>query len=369
VNTTPKASPKFFGLDVVRGFATCMVAMAHASYMQSEPRFGGIAPFGGKTSNLFVCVDFFFVLSGFLIPWVHWKDFGRSERVVRYFKRRFSRIYPVYWVALTASIVLHLFRPSANHNVPLTLQTVLTSYFVIPNDGPTILQVAWTIYYEVWGYLIFGAALLISRKSMWAFAVYAAAIVAFNLGYANNSFPADFFLSPFQLEFLMGIGVAVFLRNYRLPLPRLAAFAGGALFMGAIYVGPSFLTNDSQLGIRLMMGGFATLALAGMVEWERARALNIPVWLQKFGAASYSIYLVHTLVEGPVMSAGWKIFRLWAPEVRVIVVAAIAVAVGYLFHLMVELPLTELVKKYVLKEDQKPLAPPEILPEAVPASA
>ncbi len=361
-----KADPrqKFYGLDVVRGFATCLVAFAHASYMQVEPRFGGVAPFGGHAGNLFVCVDFFFVLSGFLIPWVHWNDFGRPARVGRYFKRRFARIYPVYWVVLTITILLHLLRPSTNHAVPLTAKTVITSYIIIPNDGPTLHQVAWTLYFEIWGYLMFGALLLAGRRSLYALVAYALAIVAFNMAVPHTAFPAAFFLNAYQLQFMMGIGIAVLLRHHAVPAPRLVALVGGLLFLGAVYVGPETVFGGDFLLMRLGFGLFASAAIMGMIEWERRRSLAIPIWMQKFGAASYSIYLVHTIVEGPALSAGWSVLRHLPAEGRVLVIGGIGIAAGYLFHVVVELPLTEVVKKLVLT-DRKPLSPPELMPEAL----
>ena len=53
-------------------------------------------------------VDLFFVISGFIILFVHYDDIGRPERVGRYLGRRLSRIMPAYWVALTFTIVLSL---------------------------------------------------------------------------------------------------------------------------------------------------------------------------------------------------------------------------------------------------------------------
>ncbi|USI72588.1 acyltransferase family protein [Sphingomonas morindae] len=359
---------KFYGIDVVRGVATCMVALGHACYMQSEARFGGVAPFGGHGSGLFVCVDFFFVLSGFLIPWVHWNDFRRPARVARYFQRRFSRIYPVYWVVLTLFIGLHFLRPSTSHEVPLTLKTVLTSYFVIPNDGPTLMGVAWTLYYEIWGYLVFGALLLVGTRGFAAIIAWAAAIIALYAWAPPTSFPANFFMNPFNLEFLMGIGVAVVLRNVRVPAARPLAIGALALFLVLIYLHPGKVFHEDPLLMRLAMGGLASVAIAALIEWERTRAIRIPGWLMRFGAGSYSIYLVHTIVEGPLMSAGWGLWKHVSPEARAIAVAAVAIAIGYGFHKLVELPLTELVKRWVLREGRAKPVPAPAPQDAVPAT-
>ena len=49
-------------------------------------------------------VDLFFVISGFVILFVHWEDIGRPQRISRYAGRRLTRILPIYWVALALTI-------------------------------------------------------------------------------------------------------------------------------------------------------------------------------------------------------------------------------------------------------------------------
>jgi peptidoglycan/LPS O-acetylase OafA/YrhL len=340
---------KFFGIDVVRGVATCLVAFAHAGYMQSEARYGGQAAFNGGIYGLFVCVDFFFVLSGFLIAWVHWSDIGQRHRIGRYFKRRLARIYPVYWVVLTLFIVGHFFHP-ANAPVPLTPQLVITSYFVIPNDGPTIMGVAWTLYFEVWCYLVFGLLLYMGNRGFYLIAGWSAAIVLFYLTNAPKTFPLAFFLNPYNLQFLMGIGLAYYVLNYQVPWPRLVAFLGCATFLLLILVNAGTLFSDDPLKVRIVMGLLACLGIGGLMEAERSKLLTIPKWMQNFGAASYSIYLVHTVVLGPFMKYSWPVLQYTTPEIRALIGAIVSVFVGYVFHRIVELPLTEIVKNLILIE-------------------
>ncbi|NBQ54213.1 MAG: acyltransferase, partial [Proteobacteria bacterium] len=49
-------------------------------------------------------VDFFFVLSGFIILHAHMDDIGRPARLGRYLWRRAVRVYPIYWICLTLSV-------------------------------------------------------------------------------------------------------------------------------------------------------------------------------------------------------------------------------------------------------------------------
>jgi exopolysaccharide production protein ExoZ len=43
-------------------------------------------------------VDFFFVLSGFIMVYAHKEDYILRTNVAKFFKKRFTRIYPTYWI-------------------------------------------------------------------------------------------------------------------------------------------------------------------------------------------------------------------------------------------------------------------------------
>jgi peptidoglycan/LPS O-acetylase OafA/YrhL len=51
-------------------------------------------------------VDLFFVISGFIITYVHYDDIGTPSRLGRYAARRFQRIYPLYWLATLVTLIL-----------------------------------------------------------------------------------------------------------------------------------------------------------------------------------------------------------------------------------------------------------------------
>src|SRR5579864_9480491 len=84
-----------------RGAAALLVLFFHASSVSTfflHSDFWSWLFFFGYSG-----VDFFFVLSGFIIFLTHRADIGRSERLNAYLTKRFIRIYPVYW---TVALVL-----------------------------------------------------------------------------------------------------------------------------------------------------------------------------------------------------------------------------------------------------------------------
>jgi peptidoglycan/LPS O-acetylase OafA/YrhL len=55
-------------------------------------------------------VEFFFVLSGFIIASAHAGDISRPARLIPYLQRRIIRIYPPYWIifAIVCAMALPL---------------------------------------------------------------------------------------------------------------------------------------------------------------------------------------------------------------------------------------------------------------------
>ena len=87
-------------LNTFRLLAALQVLYGHATVhleLQEVPLFGSFIRF-------FSGVPIFFMLSGFLI----WQSIGRSNNYGEYSSKRFWRIYPELWVAVTIEIMVLL---------------------------------------------------------------------------------------------------------------------------------------------------------------------------------------------------------------------------------------------------------------------
>src|SRR4051794_36541578 len=86
-------------MDSLRAIAVIAVLLTHASYFVAQTGTGVL-----RHLRFDMGVTIFFVISGFLIyrPWVRARLRGEPSPLVRvYAWRRFLRIVPGYWVALT----------------------------------------------------------------------------------------------------------------------------------------------------------------------------------------------------------------------------------------------------------------------------
>jgi len=148
-------------------------------------------------------VEFFFALSGFLMLYIHRRDFGAPQKAYSYAIKRVSRIYPAYWLVLIPMVLAGALIPAVGLGYMPGLGQLLPNLFLVPMEDTPILQVSWTLQHEMLFYAIFGLAILhrwvgLGILSMW---FTACALTVFG---QDVLFPADFLFSPYNLIFLFG---------------------------------------------------------------------------------------------------------------------------------------------------------------------
>lgn len=93
-------------VDGLRALAATMIVLTHATWLSGA---GDGAPFGPFLARMDAGVAVFFVLSGFLLyrPFAAAHlDGGDAPRLGTYLGRRFLRLVPAYWLALTVTQVV-----------------------------------------------------------------------------------------------------------------------------------------------------------------------------------------------------------------------------------------------------------------------
>jgi len=103
--------PQIHSLQVFRGLAALAVVAHHAGL--STEAFVGTLP--ASVSSLLgfglLGVDFFFVLSGFIIMFAHMGDDRTPATLKRYAFKRLTRIFPAYWPVGLGMIALYAAMP------------------------------------------------------------------------------------------------------------------------------------------------------------------------------------------------------------------------------------------------------------------
>ena len=346
------AKSKLDGIQAGRGIAACLVVLDHASGLQiahshSFPAWDGLFHFAHAG------VDFFFVLSGFIIYHIHREDIGRPQQVGFYAWRRFARIFPIYWIVLCLLGALYAYSPPRDPNL-LSPGNDIASVFLLPRLQEPILGNAWTLRHELMFYVLFGLLILNRGVGRLVLGAWAAAVIV-NLSHTwivgEPLFGGLLGYLPFRIfniEFFFGMAVAILVRHYRIPYPRLILLMGIILFFGDGLMesfGPVVPIEWPPRHLGYALG--AAMAIYGVVIAEERQLLRVPAFLVILGTASYSIYLTHAMVlwileyglrrsgVGDVLS-----LNLLFPAIIVL-----AVLPGTVFSYVVELPLLKLLRR------------------------
>jgi peptidoglycan/LPS O-acetylase OafA/YrhL len=279
-------------IEAGRGIAASLVVLYHAARHVDRafgaPLLSSIFQFGHAG------VDFFFVISGFIILFVHYGDVGNPVRLTRYAVRRFTRLMPTYWVALTLTATLAI---AGTHGAP-SISDLLWSASLLPSNRELVLGIAWTLQFEILFYALF--SILIVRRTAglivmagWLSMTVIAALISFNASWL----PVQFY-GAYNLEFFLGMAVAYVLKNHTVPRARLLAILGVVLF-GAVAVLEDVRLLDGYGNFaRLAYGIPASLIVLGIAEADRQKLLSVPAYFRMLGAASYSIYLFQFIFIG-----------------------------------------------------------------------
>ena len=353
VNTSFSAGPKkLSGIEAARGVAAVMVVFYHIA-RHLNLNFGTL-PWRGVLQFGHAGVDFFFVLSGFIIFFVHSKDVGHPARLWTYFERRFTRIFPLFWVAL--AVWLGLAYLSSTQVFP-SVGAILQNATLLPFGNEV--GVAWTLEHEILFYLIFAIAIVHRRAGTAAFVLWLCFVLgSWASGQEYGGLPVLARLaSTYSLEFFFGMLSAYLVNVLSTQLIYLSLALGVSGFVGVALAENVGLFNSYASSGRVAYGVSSMLIVIGIAGANLTGRLAAPRILSELGTASYSIYLLHLAVVGVI----YKLLTILALQSAVplnllypILVAA-TIASCIIISRLVEYPLMNWVRRSILVRaaDQK----------------
>jgi peptidoglycan/LPS O-acetylase OafA/YrhL len=337
-------------IEAARGLAALAVVFFHAN---AAAAFIGVRTFEWLSIGEHG-VDFFFVLSGFIIFFVHYNDIGRPEAARDYLLKRGIRLYPILWMVVAALAVV---RTALDQ--PLSLSTLGTSLLLYPSTVEPAPQVVWTLRHEALFYLAFLSAILSRRAGLLLFGVWTTAAL-FQLILSLMGSPiggmASFFLSSYELDFLFGAGIAILHRRRAFRRSSLPFILALILICALFWIEEHFeikrtglldySTPAATLWVAVLGLGFAAV-LHGLLCIEGK--FKVPRFLLLLGGASYAIYLIHT----PVNSIAQRLVRFIAEPLEFmggaqLFIVACGVVAGIMLHLWVERPLSKRLRTRLL---------------------
>jgi len=298
---------RFLALDSWRGICALLVAAHHievhsALYWQPLIR------------NAWLFVDFFFVLSGFVIAHAYGQRIGRAAGETRSFViRRFGRLWPLHVTMLLAMVALEVVRiftqhyiPAADARLPFTqdhsVGAIVTNLFLVQalgfHDFETWNGPAWSISVEFYTYLVFAAVttLVWGRIArLFAYVVIAIASVFVLLKFSDHGMRETFHWPIFRCFYGFFLGVLAYQswgqQNPTAPRGTFAELFALAAIVIFLTVAPGHRAWEYLATPLFAFAIFIFAQESGAIS--RALTTRVPLAL---GRWSYSIYMVHTLV-------------------------------------------------------------------------
>ena len=147
----------FITLDGLRGVAALCVAIRHAPYIWGTD---------GYPMNFFresyLAVDFFFVLSGFVLAFAYQDKLSSNMSIKKFASVRAIRLYPLYILSILISIpyIIWLYFKSNMSYIDLSL-SMLATLLMLPNPYVSSLLFpynvpVWSLFFENISNLVFG---------------------------------------------------------------------------------------------------------------------------------------------------------------------------------------------------------------------
>ena len=327
---------RFPCFDGFRAVAALSVVLLHVAGSSGETQRN--RAFGSYLARLDVGVAVFFLISGFLLyrPFVAAHLAGaRAPAALPFFRRRFLRIYPAYWVATTA--VVYGFRTWPGGSTIKDVKSFVLYYSLAHSYNlgtifAPLLQ-AWTLATEVafyvflpaWAWLLWRASAratparrvrveLVALVVMFAMSVLYRLVVKVSVADDTRVGQLLMWLPAWLDLFAMGMGLAVIRvwttrRRVAAPVGLDRAYAPAACWTLAAL---AFWTASTQLGIDRDAHGFTTAqdvgvhllygltafffllpGIFGRQDQGAIRRLLRNRVLQALGIVSYGIYLWH----------------------------------------------------------------------------
>jgi peptidoglycan/LPS O-acetylase OafA/YrhL len=299
---------RYHALDSWRGICACMVALFHFDVISH-------LSFLPLTRHAYLFVDFFFVLSGFVIASNYRSRLAEGFGIGRFLILRLGRIYPLHLVTLLLFIPIDAAKDGIGPNL---LQAIVTNLLLLQGLGVNpqnwLNFASWSISAEFAAYVIFAAVVSRIGPAIWPWLlpIMAGPIVLATISPDGMNATYDYGLVRCLYGF--ALGVLSFDLRERFPVLRARLTTSGETLLETA----SFLLVIAYVSVA---GGSVALQVASPLVFTLvvlvfareagavSRKLTVPFMLV-IGTLTYSIYMLHPLVRAVVRAILMVVERL-----------------------------------------------------------
>ena len=346
-------------IQVLRAAAAVGVVFTHAitrigTTFPRESSHSFLADAAGQLTVGDAGVDLFFVISGFIMLYVHRDDFEKPDAYLNFVTKRLLRIVPIYWLLTTIAAALLIFAPQlfATHYNAIDLPWIAGSYLFVPVAPPggsatPVVGVGWTLNYEMLFYAVFAGALLLPRRlGLQVVCMCFGSLVAVGTLLRPTGPLLGFVTNWLLLDFLMGIAIAWWvLTGGRLSrAARYILFLSGVACLAATIV----WTPPEEGPLRFLLWGIpAALIVLAMCSASVPEG-RVGKLASLLGDASYSIYLFQFFAL-PAWARAMRAVQAEAItfDVNVLILTILVTVSGVACWFLLERPLNSIARNLV----------------------
>ncbi len=291
----------------------------------------------------------FYVISGTTLFYVYQNTFSvfHLKTLLLFFKKRFGRIMPLFWLAILATLVIRQDLPNFR-----ILFSNISGLFAFIDWDKNLIAGGWSIGNELVFYFILPILLLLRRKQVLVWTIFILSLILFyyftfiklnvNLTLSEQW---RIYSNPLnQLPFfIFGMMISGYVKIWKNKYPKPNQLAGIVLLLGLYILFILIPHNNSSINLVTGLNRilYSVICLATVFLFY-----HIPFKEIKFatmiGKSSYAIYLLHPIIYSVVRYLFIKsiLARLDIPlSFQLLICIATTVLISSLVHKYFEIPI------------------------------
>jgi len=360
-NDLESINQRFIYLDFLRFAFAMIVFLGHARALLT-------------TSHAHLAVDYFFILSGFVLSHAYYQKLGQPGFMQKFVRDRWARLYPLHFFTLMVFVLLNFWFTDITGKLlengwsyqdgrayTLLLNIGLLNNVGLSTLGPSWNAPAWSISVEFWLNLALAASALIFRKKLIPLLLFASAVSYVLLirtpdGLVSYYANVHRWINTGLLRGLGGMGLGIFcFASYKTIMKHSEQIRQAPM----VAISTTLVVADFWMvagGLNFLHAEFLIVPLSALtvlaVAVTESLSINkagivrsVMVWL---GECSYSIYLLHWAVLTFVnyfMNYAWGMDVDLKDPFNFSALVFTVIVLSRLSYLFIELPGKKFLKK------------------------
>lgn len=345
----PQSESRLKNIQILRAIAATLVVIDHSiSQFQNWPQ----VPEGIERIGFFLGeqgVAIFFVISGFIISRTA-KNFGSWKDSTAFIVQRLLRIIPIYWLFTIIAYLLIKNEFWLKGRIVNIENLILSLGFIPYGEDPMrpILGQGWSLEYEIFFYIIFGAFIIFPKKICTLLTI-GTLTVLISLGLINSlifnaiqSSAINYFTSPIII--LFGIGILIEAKKITINTTHPIIITLLLILLQTATLS-KYYTDTTFNSAKFISWIFASIIVMICISSTKKRVTKFELYLVKIGDASYSMYLSHIFA----VYAASKLWRVVLGEnhhyALAITTLILCIAVAIFTYQLIEIPINKKSKE------------------------